>query len=171
MPSKSKAQRNFMAAAAHNPAFAKKAGIPTSVAKEYNQADKGKKFREGGIMKHADVKMDKKMAKKAVGMHEKQLHGGKKSDLTSLKKGGKVMKYADGGSVMDERAKQKKMYDAAEKMDKESYSPMDAMKRVLSPKKETAKPAPKKMAKGGTTKCMAKGGGIEVRGKTRGRMC
>ena len=159
-----------MAAAAHNPAFAKKVGVPSKVAKEFNQADKGKKFREGGAMKHADIKMDKKMAKKAVGMHEKQLHGGKKSDLTSLKKGGKVMKYAEGGSV-EEREKQKKMYDAAEKMDKESYSPMDAMKRLVSPKKETAKPTPKKMAKGGTAKCMAKGGGIEVRGKTKGRMC
>jgi hypothetical protein len=29
-----------MAAAAHNPAFAKKVGIPESVAKEFNQADK-----------------------------------------------------------------------------------------------------------------------------------
>jgi len=28
-----------MAAAAHNPAFAKKAGVPQSVAKEFNQAD------------------------------------------------------------------------------------------------------------------------------------
>lgn len=28
-----------MAAAAHNPEFAKKAGIPQSVAKEFNQAD------------------------------------------------------------------------------------------------------------------------------------
>lgn len=116
-----------------------------------------------------DIKQDKKMAKKAVGMHEKQLHGGKKSDLTKLKCGGKVKKYAEGGSV-EEREKQKKMYDAAEKMDKESYSPLDAMKRVMTPKKDTAKPAPKKMAKGGCAK-MAKGGGIEVRGKTRGRMC
>jgi hypothetical protein len=100
MPSKSKAQRNFMAAAAHNPAFAKKAGIPTSVAKEFNQADKGKKFGKGGeTMKHADVKMDKKMAKKAVGMHEAQLHGGKKSDMSKLKKGGKVMKCAKGGGI------------------------------------------------------------------------
>lgn len=29
-----------MAAAAHNSAFAKKVGIPTKVAKEFNQADK-----------------------------------------------------------------------------------------------------------------------------------
>jgi hypothetical protein len=48
MPSTSKKQRNFMAAAAHNPAFAKKVGIPVSVAKEFNQADKGKKFGVGG---------------------------------------------------------------------------------------------------------------------------
>ena len=48
MPSTSKKQRNFMAAAAHNPAFAKKVGIPVSVAKEFNKADKGKKFGTGG---------------------------------------------------------------------------------------------------------------------------
>jgi hypothetical protein len=48
MPSKSKAQARLMAAAAHNPAFAKKVGIPTSVAKEFNAADKGKKFGTGG---------------------------------------------------------------------------------------------------------------------------
>jgi hypothetical protein len=41
MPSKSKKQARTMAAAAHNPAFAKKVGIPTKVAKEFNQADKG----------------------------------------------------------------------------------------------------------------------------------
>jgi len=33
-----------MAAAAHNPEFAKKAGIPVKVAKEFNQADKGPKL-------------------------------------------------------------------------------------------------------------------------------
>ena len=32
-----------MAAAAHSPAFAKKVGIPTKVAKEFNAADKGTK--------------------------------------------------------------------------------------------------------------------------------
>lgn len=40
MPSKSPAQRRLMQAAAHNPAFAKKAGVPVSVAKEFNAADK-----------------------------------------------------------------------------------------------------------------------------------
>jgi hypothetical protein len=41
MPSRSPAQARLMAAAAHNPAFAKKAGVPVSVAKEFNAADKG----------------------------------------------------------------------------------------------------------------------------------
>ena len=42
MPSVSDKQRRFMAAAAHSPEFAKKAGIPQSVAQEYNQTDKRK---------------------------------------------------------------------------------------------------------------------------------
>jgi hypothetical protein len=37
-----------MAAVANNPAFAKKAGVPQSVGKEFNQADKGRKFSKGG---------------------------------------------------------------------------------------------------------------------------
>jgi hypothetical protein len=32
-------------------------------------------------------------------MHEKQLHGGKKSDLAALKKGGMAKKMAHGGKV------------------------------------------------------------------------
>ena len=48
MPSVSKKQHNFMAAVANNPSFAKKAGVPQSVGKEFNQADKGRKFKEGG---------------------------------------------------------------------------------------------------------------------------
>jgi hypothetical protein len=43
MPSKSSKQRKFMAAAAHNPKFAKKAGIPRKVAKEFHAADKAKR--------------------------------------------------------------------------------------------------------------------------------
>lgn len=40
MPSVSQKQRRFMAAAAHNPEFAKKAGVPVKVAQEFNLADK-----------------------------------------------------------------------------------------------------------------------------------
>ena len=62
-------------------------------------------MKEGGTaMKHEDIQMDKKLAKKAVGMHEEQLHGGKKADLSKLKDGGmccggKAKKMATGGYV------------------------------------------------------------------------
>ncbi len=46
MPSKSKKQRRFMAAAANNPKFAKKAGISQGVAREFHSADKRKR---GGL--------------------------------------------------------------------------------------------------------------------------
>ena len=122
MPATSAKQKKFMDAAAHNPAFAKEAGIPVGVAQEFSKASKGKKFRrfggdsrpdlqkvgspktdhgkmnlfkKGGVMKN-DMMQDKAMAKKAVGMHESQLHGGKKSNLTKLAKGGSASSRADG---------------------------------------------------------------------------
>ena len=99
MPSTSKKQHNFMAAVANNPAFAKKAGVPQSVGKEFNQADKGRKFSKGGDMKKmnmggyadggmakADMKQDKGMMQKAVNKHEGRLHKG--ASMTKLAKGG-----------------------------------------------------------------------------------
>ena len=62
----------------------------------------GMAYKEGG---KADMAQDKKMAKKAVGMHEKQLHGGKKSDLAKLKMGG-MAKCAKGGGI-EKRGKTK----------------------------------------------------------------
>jgi hypothetical protein len=94
MPSKSKKQHNLMAAVANNPAFAKKVGISKSIGEEFMKADKSKKMNMGG---KADMAQDKKTAKKAVGMHESQLHGGKKSNLSKLKTGG-MTKMAKGGS-------------------------------------------------------------------------
>jgi hypothetical protein len=119
MPAKSEKQLRLMQAAAHNPEFAKKAGVPTDVAKEYSVASKGQKFgpntradlqginkpktdhgsmnlfKKGGAMKD-DMMQDKAIAKKAVGMHEAQLHGGKKSNMTKLAKGGSASSRADG---------------------------------------------------------------------------
>jgi hypothetical protein len=43
MPAKSKAQMRFMEAAAHNPKFAKKAGIKPGIASEYVSSNKGNK--------------------------------------------------------------------------------------------------------------------------------
>ena len=50
MPAVSLKQKHLMDAAAHNPAFAKKVGIPTKVAKEFSTASKGQKFSTGGHM-------------------------------------------------------------------------------------------------------------------------
>lgn len=46
MPSHTPKQARTMAAAAHNPEFARRVGIPQQVAREFNQADKGKKLAE-----------------------------------------------------------------------------------------------------------------------------
>lgn len=43
MPSKTKKQARTMAAAAHDPEFAKKVGIPQGVAKDFNRADAQKR--------------------------------------------------------------------------------------------------------------------------------
>jgi len=67
VPSVSKKQHNFMAAVANNPAFAKKAGVPQSVGKEFSNADKGRKFSKGG-----DMKESKEMMKKEVSFMKKK---------------------------------------------------------------------------------------------------
>ena len=48
MPSHSAKQHKFMEAVANNPSFAKKAGVPQSVGKDFSTADKGRKFSKGG---------------------------------------------------------------------------------------------------------------------------
>ena len=120
MPSTSKKQHNLMVAVAKNPAFAKKVGIKQSVGEDFLKADKGRKFgsggmtrpdaqsinkpktqhgkmalfKEGGDMKHEDVKMDKAMMQKAVNKHEARLHKGQ--PMTKLAKGGSASSRADG---------------------------------------------------------------------------
>jgi len=101
MPSSSKKQHNFMEAVAHNPAFAKKAGVPISVGKDFSSADKGRKFAKGGTMAKSDMKedmamdlkQDKSMMQKAVNKHESRLHKGQ--PMTKLAKGG-YTRAADG---------------------------------------------------------------------------
>ena len=69
MPAVSKKQKRLMDAAAHNPAFAKKVGIPQSVAMDFSKASKGRKFREGGEMKNCYK--DGGLAKKGEGIAKK----------------------------------------------------------------------------------------------------
>ena len=89
MPSSSKKQHNFMAAVANNPSFAKKAGVPQSVGKEFTKADKGRKFSQGGDMKESKAMakkeisfMKKKGAPKSMIKHEKAEYGMKSGGYT-----------------------------------------------------------------------------------------
>jgi len=84
MPSTSKKQHNFMAAVANNPSFAKKAGVPQSVGKDFNQADKDRKFSKGGDMKPVNMKKNPGVAKLPTAVRNK---------MGFMKKGG----MAEGG--------------------------------------------------------------------------
>lgn len=110
MPSVSEKQKHFMDAAAHNPAFAKKVGVPVKVAKEFSKADKGRTFSKGGDMKESKAMVAKEMAfmkKKGAPAsmikHEKaeakgkpfakgggiEIKGKTKGKMVTMKKGGK----------------------------------------------------------------------------------
>jgi hypothetical protein len=133
MPSTSKKQHNLMEAVAHNPAFAKKVGIPRSVGEEFSKADKGKTFKKGGIMKmEKGVKPSSMSGDVEKGSNKKLKFGesavqkkghtkgrnlgdtGPKESVESEKnmksfmkkyaKGGKVKRYDDGGDVETETA-------------------------------------------------------------------
>lgn len=96
MPSTSKKQHNFMAAVAHNPAFAKKVGVPQSVGQDFSSADKGRKFSKGGEMDAADKKQDVALIKKAFKQHDAQEHKGSKGTSLKLAKGGTFRASANG---------------------------------------------------------------------------
>jgi len=121
MPSTSKKQHNFMAAVANNPAFAKKAGVPQSVGKEFNEADKGRKFSKGGDMKSVDMEKNPGMAKLPTAVRNKMgymkkggMAEGSKADMKQdkgmmqkavnkhegrLHKGSPMTKLAKGGGI------------------------------------------------------------------------
>lgn len=74
----------------------------------------GKAYKEGRHVESEemkeDVKQDKAIVKKAFKMHEEQQHEGEKTDLSKLKKGGRmkkdagtVRKYKTGGTVIDNK--------------------------------------------------------------------
>jgi hypothetical protein len=89
-----------MAAVAKNPKFAKKAGVPSSVGKEFLTADKGKTFKEGGTMKKANPFMEM-IAKKKEAAAKKPA----KAAAIPMKKGAVVKKMANGGKTMKKSGK------------------------------------------------------------------
>ena len=103
MPSKTKAQHNLMALVANDPAASKRLGIPQKVGKEFMQADKGRKFNQGGEMKESKAMMGKEIAfmkkkgaPKSMIKHEMAEAG--------MKKGGYAKKMASGGLAAGHKA-------------------------------------------------------------------
>jgi hypothetical protein len=106
MPSVSKKQHNFMAAVANNPSFAKKAGVPQSVGKDFTTADKGRKFSKGGdtMASKMNPGFMAMMAKKKGAPAKKMAGGGMpmKDGKPAFIGDGKGMKHggmANGGSA------------------------------------------------------------------------
>jgi hypothetical protein len=100
MPSTSKKQHNFMAAVANNPKFAKKAGVPQSVGKDFNEADKGRKFSKGGDMATKMNPAFKAMIeKKKAGANPAAKTMPMKAGGATKKMMGGGMAYAKGGSA------------------------------------------------------------------------
>ena len=143
MPASSEKQKKFMDAAAHNPAFAKAAGVPQNVAKEFSDKSKGMKFGKGSESRADLQKVNKPEA----------LHG--KSAL--FKKGGTTMAKSDSKEDM----KMDKAQDKA--MIKKAFKQHDAQEHKGGMGTKLA------LKKGGKAMTkMARGGGVESKGKTKG---
>jgi len=84
-----------MAAVAHSPKFAKKVGIPVSVGKDFASADKGKKFKGGGLYENIHAKQQRI----AEGSGEKMRKVGSKGAPTAdaFKQSEKTAKMKGGG--------------------------------------------------------------------------
>ena len=144
MPSVSKKQHNLMALVANDPKAAKRLGIPKSVGEEFMSADKGKKFKEGGMATNKLKEMFKGKESHAEELKEaKAIKSGKITpeqyakgeDMEKkMKKGGSCKGYAEGGRI--------------------------AAKGEHAIQKQSKRGA----------KLYARGGGIEVRGKTKGKI-
>ena len=175
MPSKSKKQHNLMALVANDPKAAKRLGIPKSVGEEFMKADKGKKFGAGGSLKAVDSSDNPGLSKLPTEVRNKM--GYMKKGGMAMKKG--MHKMADGKMMKDSDMPKKKM-----KMGGMAYK--EGGKADMAQDKKTVKKAVgmhekqlhggkksdlAKLKTGGMAKKMAKGGGIEVRGKTKGKMC
>ena len=164
MPSKSAKQAKFMRAVSHSPKFAKKVGVPQSVGKDYEMADKKKgKFGRGGPTNVEPkgfkplVRIDLERAREDTATRdaEKRRYAAQKKAMEKKYPFNKYddMGKAKGGKVM------KKSDKAGRALVKKSA---DTMGRAM-------------MNKGG--KCYAKGGsasgradGIAKKGKTRGKV-
>ncbi len=168
MPSKTKKQAKFMAAVANSPKFAKKAGVPQSVGKEFAKADKGKTFQEGGMASRAH---DKKVIRnlddedyrirnrtgKNTDAERRRIN--REKDFEKNKLGG----MAAGGKV------KKQGYNA--RLDESMGARNGKKSQSMASRRNESKGMEKSMGKGaysGASTMMAKGGKVGKKATRRG---
>jgi hypothetical protein len=183
-----------MAAVANNPKFAKKAGVPQSVGRDFAKADKGKTFQEGGDVdrksklkslrneieeservadrrpKDARERMDKSEQLSRINREEK-------ADMLNM--GGKVKGYMRGGKTQGYN----------DRLDESMGARNGSNSQSMASRRNESKGMEKSMGRGaysGASTMMKKGGkvgkskskssassradGIARKGHTRGKM-
>jgi len=178
VPSKTKKQANFMAAVANNPKFAKKAGVPQSVGKDFAKADKGKTFKEGGM---PNMRKDRRTMEnlrdetRRIGREE----AFEKNKMAGMNMGGKVKGYRDGGKTQGYN----------DRLDESMGARNGSNSQSMTSRRNESKGMEKSMGRGaysGASTMMKKGGkvgkskskssassradGIARKGHTRGKM-
>jgi len=151
-----------MDAVAHNPAFAKKVGVPAAVGKDFSEASKGMKFGKG-----SGTRADRQV------INSPKTNQGKQE---LFKKGGSMATKMNPGfmaMIAKKKAGSGKMA-AFEKSGKDVE--MKGVKEG-SPKDRAMDKQQMAMKKGGAAKKMASGGsasaradGVAQKGKTKGKM-
>jgi hypothetical protein len=151
MPAKSEKQKQFMDAAAHNPKFAKAAGVPVSVAKEFSGASKGMKFGKDTNTSRPDLQKVNK---------PKTLHG----KMSLMKEGGNTMASKMNPGMMAMMAKKK----GAAKMAGGGMPMKDGKPAFLNDGKGMKKGG--MSSKMGAVKTGSTPNGVASKGKTKGKM-
>jgi len=194
VPSKTKKQAKFMAAVANNPKFAKKAGVPQSVGKDFAKADKGKTFQEGGDVNRksrlkslrneieesrrvADRRPKDAQERKDKSDQLSRINREEKADMLNM--GGKVKGYMRGGKTQGYN----------DRLDESMGARNGSNSQSIASRRNESKCMEKSMGRGaysGASTMMKKGGkvgkskskssassradGIAVKGHTKGRM-
>jgi hypothetical protein len=166
MPATSEKQKKFMDAVAHNKGFAKKAGVPQSVGKDFSEASKGMKFGSGSGTR----------ADRQVVNQPKTDHGA----AALFKKGGSMASKMNPGfmammakkkdakpSAMGKPTMKPGMSTAKDGMKKPTPMAKPAMPGSMMGMKKGGAPV-KKMAAGGLSGGHKAADGVASKGKTKG---
>jgi hypothetical protein len=190
VPSKTKKQAKFMAAVANNPKFAKRAGVPQSVGRDFVKADKGKTFQEGGDVNRksrlkslrneieesrrvADRRPKDAQERKDKSDQLSRINREEKADMLNM--GGKVKGYMRGGKTQGYN----------DRLDESMGARNGSNSQSMASRRNESKGMEKSMGRGaysGASTMMKKGGkvgkssassrgdGCAVKGHTKGRM-